>query len=250
MRRSITALSFLVSLLLWARATAAGELLVFAAASLTDALEEAAQDYAKATGNKVLFNFGASSLLARQIQEGARADIFVSADEEKMDVLQSRGLLREETRRSLLSNALVIVVEREKGVALRTPADLKLARRVAIAEPATVPAGIYAKRHLEELGLWGELNILPTGNVRGALLAVESGNAEAGIVYKTDAAMGQKVRVAYEFPPHAQIKISYCTAVLKESPNPEAGQAFLRHLRSEAGGKVFKKHGFVVLNGD
>ena len=227
-------------------AAVAGEILVFAAASLTDALHEIARDYGKSTGEKIFFNFGASSTLARQIQEGARADIFISADEEKMDALQKHGLLKEGTRRVLLSNTLVIVVAAEDSFGLKTPTDLKNAQRVAVGEPSTVPAGIYARRYLEELGIWKSINILPTDNVRSALLAVESGNADAGILYRTDAMISKKVQIAYTFPENKRIRILYPGAVLKEGKNTEGAGNFLSHLGRPMSTEVFERHGFGV----
>ena len=228
----------------WARSA---EILVFAAASLTDALGEIGRDYEKKSEERVLFSFAASSVLARQIQEGARVDLFISADEEKMDGLEKRGLIRSETRRSLLGNSLVVIVAKETALTVRSAEDLKQARRVAVAEPNTTPAGIYARRYLEGAGVWKELNIIPTQNVRGALAAVESGNAEIGVVYKTDAAMSGKVKIVYQIPVSAELKISYAAAVLKEGRRQDAAEAFLRELQSPRSARVFRRYGFVVL---
>ncbi|MGH9362303.1 MAG: molybdate ABC transporter substrate-binding protein, partial [Thermoanaerobaculia bacterium] len=187
-----------------APASAAEELHVFAAASLSEALEELAAAYEEETGTEVLLNLGASSTLARQIEEGAPADLFLSADEAKMDALAARGLVLPGTRRSVLSNTLVIVVPADGALAITAPRDLASprVRALALAEPQTVPAGIYAKRYLVRLGLWDQLagRVIPTENVRGALAAVAAGNADAGIVFKTDAAISREVRVAYEVP--------------------------------------------------
>jgi molybdate transport system substrate-binding protein len=224
----------------------AAEIMVFAAASLTDALQVIARDYEKESGDKVLFNFAASSILARQIQEGARADLFFSADEEKMDQLQKRGLIRGESRRTLLSNRLVVVVGNESSFLPSKPQDLTKAKRLAVAEPSTVPAGIYARRYLEKEKVWEQVSILPTENVRGALAAVESGNAEAAIVYKTDAAISRKVKVAYEVPTDPKVKIAYPIAVLKEGKQPAAAEHFLGYLQGAKAGNIFKRHGFIV----
>ncbi|MEO8426203.1 MAG: molybdate ABC transporter substrate-binding protein, partial [Verrucomicrobiota bacterium] len=173
---------------------------VFAAASLTESLKQIAATYERRSGDKVIFNLGASSFLARQIEEGAPADIFFSADEAKMDGLESKGLIMKETRKSRLSNSLVIVIASEKGAAITNPKDLATdkVKRLALAEPKTVPAGIYAKAFLQKQNLWPavQAKVVPTENVRAALSAVEAGNAEAGIVYKTDAAISKKVHVA------------------------------------------------------
>ena len=228
----------------------AASVTVFAAASLTDALKEIAASYEKQAGEKVVFNFGASSFLARQIEEGAPADIFFSADEAKMDGLDRKGLLLKGTRRSRLSNSLVIVVANKEGAAVKNPTDLASdkVKRLALAEPRTVPAGIYAREYLQMHNLWSavEAKVVPTENVRGALAAVEAGNAEAGIVYKTDAAISKKVTIAYEVPASDSPVISYPMAVLKEAKDAKAAAGFFKHLESEEAGRAFEKFGFIV----
>jgi molybdate transport system substrate-binding protein len=223
---------------------------VFAAASLTDSLKEIAVTYQKQTGDKVVFNFGASSFLARQIEEGAPADLFFSADEARMDGLEKKGLIVKDTRKSRLSNSLVIVVASEKGAAIETPKDLATdkVKRLALAEPRTVPAGIYAREYLRKQNLWPsvEAKVVPTENVRAALAAVEAGNAEAGIVYKTDAAISKKVKIAYEVPASESPAISYPMAVVKDSKELDAVNRFLKHLGSDESGRVFEKFGFIV----
>lgn len=236
--------------LLTSLGTSAAEITVFAAASLTESLKEIAAGYEKQSGDKVIFNFGASSFLARQIEEGAPADIFFSADEAKMDGLQAKGLIVKETRKSRLSNLLVIVVASEKGAAIETPKDLATdkVKRLALAEPRTVPAGIYAKEYLQKQNLWPavEAKVIPTENVRAALAAVEAGNVEAGIVYKTDAAISKKVKVAYEVPAKDNPAISYPMALVKDAKQAEAARKFLSHLESDEAGRVFEKCGFIV----
>lgn len=228
----------------------AAEVMVFAAASLSEALKEIATDYEKSSGDKIVFNLGASSMLARQIEEGAPADVFFSADEAKMDGLEKKGLIRKETRVSRLSNSLVIVVAADGGEAVSKPEDLTKIKRVALAETKTVPAGIYAKEYLQKINLWGELEgkVIATENVRGALAAVESGNVDAGIVYKTDAGISKKVKIAYEVPVKEGPQISYPMAVVKETKQPKAAAAFVEHLKTEAAGKVFEKYGFILRN--
>lgn len=227
----------------------ATEIMVLAAASLTDVLKEVAPEYEKRTGDRLIIIPGASSILARQIQEGAPADVYISADEEKMDGLERKGLIQKETRKSLFSNTLVIVVAWDNSLSIESPMDLKKAKRIAIAEPKTVPAGIYARKYLEQIGLWSNVvNVLvPTENVRGALSAVASGNVDAGIVYKTDAAISKKVRIAYEAPARDVPKISYPMAVLRDSKASDKARDFLRHLESEPVQKLFEKHGFIVM---
>ena len=223
---------------------------VFAAASLSDSLREIGATYEKQSGHKVVFNLGASSLLARQIEEGAPADIFFSADEAKMDGLERKGLIAKKTRKSRLSNSLVIVVASEQGALIDKPSDLATTKvkRLALAETRTVPAGIYAKEFLQKQNLWAsvEAKVVPTENVRAALSAVEAGNAEAGIVYKTDAAISRRVKVAYEVPSKDSPAISYPVALVKESKQAGAAKSFLEHLDSDASDRVFARFGFIV----
>ncbi len=248
-KKSFACLLTVLAALALARAHAA-TINVFAAASLSESLKEIATAYEKQSGDKVVFNLGASSFLARQIEEGAPADIFFSADEAKMDGLEKKNLIVKETRKSRLSNSLVIVVATEKGAAIATPKDLASDKvsRLALAETRTVPAGIYAREYLEKQNLWPavEAKVIPTENVRAALAAVEAGNAEAGIVYKTDAAISKKVKVAYEVPAKDSPAISYPMAIVKESKNIPAAQRFLTHLNSNDANQVFKKFGFIV----
>ena len=238
-------------LLSWGASLYGSEITVFAAASLTDVLTAAAASYEKQTADKIVFNFGASSLLMRQIEEGAPADIFFSADEAKMNALEKRGLILKETRKSRLSNSLVIVTAADSGIGIHSPAELADAkiRRIALADPKAVPAGIYAKAYLEKQNLWSavEPKIIPTDNVRAALAAVESGNIQAGIVFKTDAAISKKVRVAYEVPVKDGPEISYPLAITTNSKSVESARRFLEYLNSDDVAKIFEKYGFVVL---
>ena len=159
---------------------------VFAAASLMDALEEVAEMFTEETGVKVRFNFAGSHVLTRHIAAGAPADVFFPAEEEKMDRLQSLGLIDGETRRSILSNRLIIVAPEDSDLQLKEIADLAMPeiRRIALANPQTVPAGIYARRYLNSIGLWENIHpkVIPTANVRAALAAVRAGNVDVGIV--------------------------------------------------------------------
>ena len=229
----------------------AAELSVFAAASLTDALEEVAAEYEKRGGDHIVLNLGASSALARQIQEGAPADLFLSADEEKMNALEKKKLLLPGTRRSVLSNTLVIVVPDDSRLKITGVKDLASPgiRAIALAEPQSVPAGIYAKQYLKKLGIWSKVidRVVPTENVRAALAVVESGNVDAGIVYKTDAEISKKVKVAYEVPRAEGPVISYPFAVLAGSERSEAARKFLAYLESPAALAVFEKYGFLIL---
>lgn len=218
--------------LLIANCTHAAEVRVFAAVSLTEALEEIAASY---TRDRIVFHFGASSLLARQIEEGAPADLFLSADEARVDALAKNGLIR--TRVSVLSNTLVVV-----GV------PLTQARSVALAEPSSVPAGVYARAWLQKTGMWERIapKVIPTENVRAALAAVESGNVDAAIVYKTDARIAKRTKIVFEVPRAQGPPISYPFALLRDAGNPEAATLFLRHLQSKEALRIFAKHGFII----
>jgi len=229
----------------------AADVTVFAAASLTDALKEAAASYEKQSPDHIAFNFGASSLLERQIEEGAPADVFFSADEAKMDSLAAKDLLLKDTRKSRLSNSLVIVTSADSRIQINSPADLATGkvRRIALADPKAVPAGVYSKAFLEEQNLWTSVQpkVVPVDNVRAALAAVESGNIEVGMVFKTDAAISKKVKVACEIPTATGPKISYPMAVVKNSKQVESAKKFVDYLASEDAAKIFEKYGFIVL---
>lgn len=230
----------------------AGDITVFAAASLSDALEEAAGKYEALSGDKVICNFAASSTLARQIQAGARADLFFSADEAQMDSLEKAGLVARDTRKSLLSNTLVIIVSKDSPHSRLSPEQLKNIRRLALADPEAVPAGVYAKTWLKKLGVWEQVapNVIPAENVRASLAIVEAGNADAGIVYKTDAAIGKNIKVAFEVPKADGPHISYPIALLTDAPNAEGAKRFLRFLESPEGLRIFQRFGFLVAGQD
>lgn len=229
----------------------AAEITVFAAASLTDALKQIGANYEKVSTDKVVFNFAASGTLARQIKAGAPADIFFSADEARADDLEKRGLLVSGSRQNLLGNALVIVTTLD-AAAIHSPAELTNAvvQRVALGDAKIVPAGTYAKAYLEKLRLWPAVKpkVIPCANVRAVLAAVASGNVDAGMVYKTDAAISKKVKIAFEVPLKDGPKIEYPLALVKDGPRPEAAKKFMAYLDSEAAAAVFKKFGFIVLS--
>ena len=234
------------------RPAAAEEIQLFAAASLTDALQEIAAAYEAKSGDKVLLNLASSSTLARQIQEGAPADLFFSADEAKMDALQKEGLVLQGTRRSLLSNTLVVVVPADSKLEIGSARDLATprVRTLALAEPRSVPAGIYAREYLLSAKLWSQVvdKVIPTENVRAALAAVEAGNAEAGIVYKTDAQISKKVKIAFEVPAAEGPKISYPLAIMAESRQQAAARKLLAYLESPAALEVFRRYGFLTVS--
>ena len=233
------------------RIASATDVRVSAAASLSDALKEIGSRYAATSGDRPVFNFGASNILARQIDEGAPMDVFFPADEATMDALERKGRIVPDTRRSRLSNLLAIIVTADAGPDIRAPQDLAAAvvKRLALADPKAVPAGIYAKQYLETLGLWRTVapKVVPTENVRAALAAVESGNVAAGIVYRTDATISKKVKIAFTVPAQDGPAIRYPVALLKDAPQPEAARRFLDHLGGADAARVFEKFGFIVL---
>jgi molybdate transport system substrate-binding protein len=198
-------LTFLAVLLAGAQnVVQADETLVSAAASLTDVLNKIGSSYQSKSKHTVNFNFGPSSGLARQIDEGAPADLFFSADLQQMDNLDHKGRLEPGTRKNLLSNQLVMIVPADSRLSLSSPRDLLKAdvKRIALAEPSSVPVGVYSKKYLADAGFWNnvEAKVVPVQDVRATLASVESGNVEAGFVYKTDAAMSTKVKIVYEVP--------------------------------------------------
>ncbi len=249
-RRSLLALGLVLGWLGLSSAAAA-EISVFAAASLADALKEIAAAHQRATGDAVRLNLAASSLLARQIREGAPADLFFSADEAKMNDLAKIGHIDAASRRSLLGNRLVVVVPLDSLLALGTPADLAgpAVKHLALAETATVPAGIYARQYLQQAKVWDAVaaRVVATENVRAALAAVESGNADAGIVYQTDALISRKVKIACEVTGAAAPHISYPVALVKGGKNPAGAALFLARLTSAESRAVFARYGFTLL---
>jgi molybdate transport system substrate-binding protein len=249
--KAIRPIVITIILMLTATVSHASQVTVFAAASLTDSLKQIAADYETSSGDKIAFNFAASGTLSRQIEAGAPADIFFAADETKADALEKKGLLISATRKSLLGNSLVIITTPD-AAALHSPGELTnpAIQHIALGEVQSVPAGTYAKVYLEKLSLWPAVaaKSVPCENVRAVLAAVESGNVDAGIVYKTDAAISKKVKVAFEFPALDGLKISYPLALVKDAPQPEAARKFLSYLDSAKATAVFQKFGFIVLS--
>jgi len=228
----------------------AGEIEVFAAASLTDALREIGATYEQAGGDHVVFNFAASNTLEMQIKAGAPADIFFSADEAKMNDLENAGLIVKDSRKDILSNRLVIIVPGDSPAIFTAASQLADAKfkRIAVGQPVSVPAGIYAKAYLQKIGLWDQIapRVIPVESVRAALAAVETGNADAGIVYRTDALHSKKVKVAWEVPPSEGPAIAYPAALAQESKNVAEAKKFLDYLGQPASLKTFEKYGFIT----
>ena len=223
------------------------EILVFAATSLTESLQEIGKAYEAKIGTKVVYSFGPSNDLQRQISAGAPADVFFSADMPKMDALEQAGLLRKADRREFLSNVLVVVVPSDSTAKIASAKDLAALSKIALAEPAAVPAGVYAKKWLESEGVWNQVapKVVPALDVRAAMAAVASGSVPAGVVYATDAATSKGVRVAFTVangPP-----IAYSVAMLARSKHPAEAQAFVKFLESDEAKAVFRKHGFRIL---
>jgi len=221
---------------------------VSAAVSLTDAMAEAAEAYSR-TGHGVRFNFGASNVLARQIVSGAPVDVFVSADEVQMDVVAAAGLLKAGSRVPLLRNQLAIAVPGDRPRTFRSVREIAdpAFKRIAIGDPAAVPAGVYAKAYLQKEGLWPaiEARIVPTGSVRAALAAVESGAADAAIVYRTDIRVSPKATVAWTVSASDGPRIVYPGAVIGTTKAAGEAQRFLDFLRSSVAIRIFERFGFT-----
>ena len=225
---------------------------VSAAVSLTDALTAIANDYASAGRGTVRFNFGASNVLARQIVSGAPVDVFISADEAQMDVVAQAGMVLDGTRVALLSNQLAVVVPNDRPRTFKSIRDIAdpALKRIAIGDPAAVPAGVYARQYLEKEGLWAaiEPRVVPAGSVRAALTAVESGAADAGIVYRTDARTAMRATVAWVVPVAAGPRIVYPSAVMKGSRTVAEARRFVDYLRGPDAARTFDRLGFTVIH--
>jgi molybdate transport system substrate-binding protein len=232
---------------------AVADTLVFAAASLKTALDQVASEFEAKTGAKVTISYAGSSALAKQIEQGAPADIFISADLDWMDYVAGKKLIKEETRRNLLGNALVLIAPADSSLSIRIGPGFPLADalgdgHLAVADTAAVPAGKYARASLEKLGVWDGVKdrLAQAENVRAALALVARGEAPLGIVYRTDATAEPKVRIADSFPADSHPPIVYPVAETASSTGP-ATTAFLEFLRSDEARKAFEAQGFEVL---
>jgi molybdate transport system substrate-binding protein len=227
------------------------EVVIYAAASLREALEDLAKACGQDAGAKLVFNLGASSDLARQIEAGGKADIFFSADETLMDRLDGTMLLEPGTRRSLVGNQLAVIAPADAAPATRNVAEmLRAAKHLSLANPEAVPAGKYARAWLEKLGLREDVKekVIPGVDVRAALAAVESGAVDLGIVYRTDAFVTRKVRIVLEVPREEGPAISYPIALLKDRPGKAASRKVLACLTGPIGRMVFETRGFLWLS--
>ncbi|WP_425051244.1 molybdate ABC transporter substrate-binding protein [Psychromarinibacter sp. S121] len=231
----------------------ADSVLVFAAASLRDALTEIAGDYEAEAGHEVVISFAGSSALARQIQNGAPADLFLSANLAWMDALEDEGLIDAGSRRDLLGNSLVLIASGAGAAPIELSPDTDLPAlldggRLAMALVEAVPAGIYGKAALTSLGLWDSVadSVVQTDNVRAALALVALGEAPLGVVYATDAAAEPNVSAVATFPPDSHPAIVYPAGAVADSDNPLNGP-FLDYLASPPAAEVFARMGFEVL---
>jgi molybdate transport system substrate-binding protein len=232
---------------------ASAAIVVFAAASLKEALDDAVNVYENKSGDAVKISYAASSTLAKQIESGAPADIFISADLDWMDYLQQHNLIKPPTRRNLLGNRLVIVAPADSDLRLDIKPGFDLAGalkggHLAMADPDSVPAGKYGKAALEKLGVWNSVRaaIAPAENVRAALLFVSRREVPLGIVYATDAAADPRVKIAGIFPEDTHPPIIYPAALTADSKSPGAAR-LLEFLASPAARPIFEKRGFTVL---
>jgi molybdate transport system substrate-binding protein len=229
------------------------DLVVFAAASLKNALDGINAQWKKETGKSAKVSYAASPALARQIESGAPAQMFISADLAWMDYLARKNLIRPETRSNLLGNRIVLIAPRDKAKAVAIKPGFDLARivgdgRLAAANVQSVPAGRYAKASLEKLGLWASVSdrLAQAENVRAALLLVSRGEAPAGIVYETDAASDKGVAIIATFPENTHPPIVYPIALTAGTANPDAA-AFLAYIKSARARPLFEAQGFTVL---
>lgn len=237
----------------WTAAAQSSDVLVFAAASMKTALDDTVVAWKKETGKSVKVSYAASSALAKQIEQGAPADLFISADSDWMNYVAGKSLIKTATRVDMLGNRIVLVASKDSKIALKIAPNFDLAGalgsdRLAMANVESVPAGKYGKAALEKLGVWGavEKMVAQADDVRAALLLVSRGEAPLGIVYQTDAAADANVKIVDSFPADSHPPIVYPAAVLASSKNPDA-EAFLAYMRSAKAQPLFETQGFSVL---
>jgi molybdate transport system substrate-binding protein len=230
-----------------------GRLVVFAAASLKDALDEVNAAYRRDMGRETTTSYAASSTLAKQIEAAAPADIFISADLDWTEYLAKKNLINAETRANLLGNQLVLIAPSSSAIEIGIAPNFPLAQalgngRLATADPNAVPAGKYGKASLQALGVWSWVadKLAPTENVRAALLLVSRGEAPLGIVYRTDAVADKGVKILGPFPDDTHPPIIYPIAAVASSTN-SGDPSYIAYLGSPSAGAVFEKHGFTLL---
>lgn len=227
------------------------ELNVSAAVSMKDALAEIQSQYqAKHPTVKIVYNLGASGSLQQQIEQGAPADLFISAAPKQMDDLQTKNLIKQDSRKNLLENKLVMIVPKDSTLNLKKYDELtqNSVQKIAIGEPKVVPAGQYAQEVLKKIGIWDQVaaKLVMAKDVRTVLVYVESGNVDAGIVYQTDAASSKKVEIVATAPDGSHKPIVYPAAILTGAKQPKAAQEFLEYLFSPESQAVFEKYGFTM----
>ena len=227
------------------------EMNISAAVSLKDALEEIRKNYeAKNPNIKLIYNLGASGALQKQIEQGAPADIFMSAAPKQMNDLEGKNLVNKATRKNLVENKLVIIVPKESTITISKYEDLTKdeVQKISIGETASVPAGQYAQEVLKKLEIWDKVKdkAVLAKDVRTVLTYVETGNVEAGIVYKTDAASSNKIKVAASAPEGSHQPIVYPVAVLSGTKQPKAAEDFLTYLSTPECKTIFEKYGFSM----
>jgi len=221
---------------------------VSAAISLKGALDQLGREYERDhPGAQITFNYGASGTLQHQIEQGAPVDLFIPAAQKQMDALQTAGLILNDTRQNIVANDLVLIAPSNSDN-IHTFQDLakSVVKTVAIGEVATVPAGMYAQQTLEHLGLWDAVQkkAVYAKDVRQVVTFVATGNADAGLVYRTDAQTSPKIRTIFTAPPSSHDPIVYPAAVLKNSKAPDAARAFLEFLETPHALEIFKTYGF------
>lgn len=225
------------------------DLTVFAAASLADALDEASKAFTGLTEKTLEIEYGGSGTLARKIREGARADVFFSADARPIDQLAKEGLVVSDTRREIVGNTLVLVAPATGVPRLQKASDLadSEVRLVALGNPAVAAAGAYAQEYLENADLWPAVRkkVVFLDSVRAVIAAVEAGNADAGFVYKTDARLAKKAKVVLEVPAAAGPRIVFPAVVIAGSPRAHTGRAFVAWLAGPEAQAIFARHGFL-----
>ena len=253
-RRQVMVLSAAALTVSAARSEASERLIIFAAASLKTALDEATSAWTSDTGIATAISYAASSALARQIEQGAPADVFLSADLDWMTYLETRGLVAKGGAIALLGNTLVLIAPQDSNAAITIASGFPLAEhlgggRLAMADVKSVPAGKYGKAALQTLGVWASVEgkLAQAENVRAALKLVASGEAPLGIVYATDAIADPAVKIIANFPIKSHPPIIYPVAPVSDSQNSGAAP-FITYLQSAKAGAIFVSHGFILLD--
>ena len=233
-----------------------GDVVIFAAASLKNALDAINAEWQKETGKKAVISYAASSALAKQIEQGAPAQVFISADLDWMDYLAGKNLIKADTRSNLLGNRIVLIAPKDKAQPVEIKPGFDLAKvlgdgRLSMANIDSVPAGKYGKAALEKLGVWGSVanKVAQAENVRAALLLVSRGETPAGIVYQTDAAADPNVKIIGTFPEDTHPPIIYPIAITASATHPDAA-AFLAYVKSAKAKPLFEAQGFAVLSSE